>query len=246
MFQKVKGLVLRQSDYRDNDRILTVLTAEAGLMTVKARGVKGSKSLLRVACDLLTYSEFTVYQRQGYHTVTEAQPIAMFPELRSDVELLALGSYFAQMAEVLAQEDSPDPELLRLILHALQALCEGRSQRLVKAACELRLAALSGYTPEADACPVCGSETPDRFHVGRGAVECAACAPPDGGVQLPVSPGTLSAMRHILSCDVSRVFRFTLGEASEKELADVAETYLLTRLERGFFTLDFYKSLQLT
>ena len=31
-----------------------------------------------------------------------------------------------------------------------------------------------------------------------------------------------------------------------KELSDVAETYLLTQLERGFFTLDFYKSLKMT
>ena len=31
-----------------------------------------------------------------------------------------------------------------------------------------------------------------------------------------------------------------------KELADVAETYLVTQLERGFYTLDFYKSLLLT
>ena len=34
--------------------------------------------------------------------------------------------------------------------------------------------------------------------------------------------------------------------ASDPAFADVAEAYLLTQLERGFSTLDFYKSLRLS
>ena len=52
-------------------------------------------------------------------------------------------------------------------------------------------------------------------------------------------------MRYLAVCPPKRVFAFQLGEQSLKELSDIAETYLLTHLERGFFTLDFYKSLGL-
>lgn len=43
-----------------------------------------------------------------------------------------------------------------------------------------------------------------------------------------------------------RVFSFNLLPEPLKELSDVSETYFLTQLERGFYTLDFYKSLRLT
>ena len=53
-------------------------------------------------------------------------------------------------------------------------------------------------------------------------------------------------MRYITGCDAKRLFSFSLDGPARKELADAAETYLVTQLERGFYTLDFYKSLLLT
>ncbi|MBQ7256054.1 MAG: DNA repair protein RecO [Oscillospiraceae bacterium] len=243
MYETVKGIILRETQYKDADKILSLLTAERGLVTVKARGVQRSKSLNKSACQLLTYSEFQLYERQGYYTITEAQPIMMFRQLREDMELLALGSYFAQAAEVLAQEDAPNPELLSLLLHALNALCAQKPQMLVKGAFELRLAAIAGYEPDLSGCASCGEEA-TRFDITNGELLCANCG--GSGLKLPVSPGTLSAMRYILTAEIGRVFSFSLSDGSIKQLSDVSEAYLLMRLERGFFTLDFYKSLFLT
>lgn len=243
MFLKTDGLVVRQVNYKDNDQILTVLTKEHGLMTLKARGVRSRSSRLKGACQLLAYSEFTVFENRGFHTIDEANAIQMFPELRTDIELLSLASYFAQVAEVLSQEDMPNPELLSLTLNALYALCRRLcTPELVKAAFELRAACLGGYTPELSGCAVCGDPEPDRFDVRGGILCCASCSA-DEGLRLPVSPGSLAAMRYLVSCDAKRIFAFRLEGRAVKELCDLAETYLQTQLERGFYTLDFYKSL---
>lgn len=243
MFLKTDGLVVRQVNYKDNDQILTVLTKEHGLMTLKARGVRSRSSRLKGACQLLAYSEFTVFENRGFHTIDEANAIQMFPELRTDIELLSLASYFAQVAEVLSQEDMPNPELLSLTLNALYALCRRLcTPELVKAAFELRAACLGGYTPELSGCAVCGDPEPDRFDVRGGILCCASCSAGEG-LRLPVSPGSLAAMRYLVSCDAKRLFAFRLEGCAVKELCDLAETYLQTQLERGFYTLDFYKSL---
>lgn len=243
MFLKTDGLVVRQVNYKDNDQILTVLTKEHGLMTLKARGVRSRSSRLKGACQLLAYSEFTVFENRGFHTIDEANAIQMFPELRTDIELLSLASYFAQVAEVLSQEDMPNPELLSLTLNALYALCRRLcTPELVKAAFELRAACLGGYTPELSGCAVCGDPEPDRFDVRGGILCCASCSAGEG-LRLPVSPGSLAAMRYLVSCDSKRLFSFRLEGRAVKELCDLAETYLQTQLERGFYTLDFYKSL---
>lgn len=240
--------MLRETEYKDADKLLTVLTKDRGRLTLRARGVRSRNSRLKSGCQLLAYSEFTVFENKNSQLIDEAVPLMLFLPLRADLEKLSLASYFAQVAEVLSQEDSPGPELLALCLNVLYALAEqDRPQQLVKAAFELRVACLAGYTPMLDGCAVCGAPEPDRFHVTGGVLQCAGCLlPGDTGLRLPVHSGALAAMRHIISCDRRRLFSFRLGEAAARELADVAETYLLTQLERGFFTLDFYKSLKLT
>ena len=62
---------------------------------------------------------------------------------------------------------------------------------------------------------------------------------------MPVTPGTLDAMRYIVSCDPKRLFSFEASADTLALLAQITETYLTTQLERGFSTLDFYKSLLL-
>lgn len=139
MYWKTQGLVLREVAYRDTDKLLTVLTRDRGKMTLKARGVRRSRSPMKAACQLLACSEFTVFEYRGMSTVNEAQTVELFPELRADLELLSLGTYFAQVAEVLSQEDDPNPELLSLTLNGLYALGKlHRPQLLVKGAFELR------------------------------------------------------------------------------------------------------------
>ena len=149
MYLTTRGLVLRTTEYKETDRILTILTDHDGLLSVKARGVRSNRSKLKGACQLLTYAEFTISDARGFTAITEATAIEMFPELRNDLLLLSLASYFAQLAEVLSQEDASSPALLSLILNALYALSKlKKPPRLVKAATELRLAASRTTAPE--------------------------------------------------------------------------------------------------
>ena len=244
MDRTIKALVLRESTYKDNDKILTLLTTDGALVTTKARGVKKLTSRICAACQILAFSEFTLSEVRGFSTVKEATSIELFLSMRSDIERLSLALYFAQVGEVVAQEDAPSSELLRLLLSALQALCRGRPQMIVKAAFELRLMALGGYTPDVLACAVCGNGVPDRFNVTQALVQCASCGKNANDLCLPISAGTLDALRYVLDAPMERVFGFSLGEATATEFSGIAEAYLLTRLERGFSTLDFYHTLQ--
>ncbi|MDR0890110.1 MAG: DNA repair protein RecO [Oscillospiraceae bacterium] len=246
MHLKTQAIVLRETQYNDNDKLLTILTRHYGKMTVKARGVKSRASKLKASCQLLAFSEFTLLEHRDRYIITEADTIAMFSELRSDLELLSLASYFSQVTELLSQEDDPDPALLSLLLCALHALCRNKQpQSLIKAGFELRLACLAGYLPDLRGCAVCGKRDADRFNITRGALECASCAA-EQGIRLPLSAGTLEAMRYVCAAPIEKLFSFRLSAASLAELSGIAEAYLCTRLERGFYTLDFYKSLFIT
>ncbi len=244
MYLTTEGLVLRETAYQDTSKLLTVLTRNNGRLTFKARGVNRRSSRIKAPCQLLAFSEFTVNENKGYYTIYEAEAKELFPPLRGDLERLSLSSYIAQLLETVSQEDWANPALLELGLSALYALSyRNRPQRLVKAAFELRLMCLAGYTPMLDGCALCGEDQPDRFNVTMGALQCAACSSADDGLRMPIDAGCLAAMRYIVQAPLKKVFSFSLGEASLKLLGDVTETYLLTQLERGFSTLDFYKSI---
>ena len=248
MFYTTKALVLRESQYKDNDKILSLLTEELGLITAKARGVKRKNSTLRSGCQLLCYSEMTLFEKNGYYTINEAEPIEMFMGLRTDIELLSLGSYFAQLLENAAAQDQVNPELLPLGLNSLYALDKlKKPQKLVKAAFELRLLSLSGYYPNLDGCAVCGEGSARQFYFQEGTLLCDSCRRLSGlGDSRSLSDGVLAAMNHIIRCPRQKLFSFSLPEKAMTERGEVCEQFLLTQLDGRFSSLDFYKRLFIT
>lgn len=245
MYLTIQGIVLRVSDYSDRDALLTVLTKKHGKLTLKARGLRRKNSPLAAVCQLLAYGEFTVFEYRGQYSINEAHVINLFQNLRSDLEHLSLASYFAQVTEVLSQEDYPTPELQSLLLNCLYGLSDlGLSSDQVKAVFELRAACLSGYTPDLFGCHVCGSQTPDRFDLSSGLLECQSCRDSAStGIRLPITPGILDAMRYICFCDPKKLFSFRLNREELQRLSELTEGFLTTQLERGFSALDYYKKL---
>ena len=124
-----------------------MLTRTEGKLAVVARGAR-RRSRIAAAAQLLVYSEMTLYQKGHWSILDDASTMELFDGVRQDVELLALGSYFAELTELLTAEDVPAPEILSLLLNALYALGTLRREPAqVKAAFELRLLALGGFEP---------------------------------------------------------------------------------------------------
>ena len=246
MYLTIRAIVLRVTDYNDRDALLTVLTQKHGKLTVKARGLRRKNSPLIAPCQLLAFGEFTLFEYKGQYTINEAHSIELFSNLRRDLTKLSLGTYFAQVAEVLSQEDLPNPELQSLVLNCLYALSKlNEPEMKVKAVFELRAACLAGFMPDLFGCHICGCQTPDRFDLSEGMLECVSCRGMGGGIRMPVNPSVLDAMRYICFCDPKKILSFDIKMENLMKLADITEAYLTTQLERGFSTLDFYKSLMI-
>ena len=240
------GLVLRETETKETDKILTVLTPDLGKISLIARGARRRNSPLAAGCQLLAYSELTIYQRGAWRYVSEASTIELFDGVRRDFELLSLASYFAELTESVSGEEQPAPEILSLLLNALYALSAlKKDPLLVKPVFELRLMALSGFEPLADGCAVCGKKEPERpmLDVVQGVVHCAGCKQP-GGLSLPLTRGSLAALRHALYGDEKRLYSFTLDKSALRQLDHAAEAFVAAQLERSFRTLDYYKSIR--
>ena len=243
----VKGIVLRAVDTKESDKILTVLTP-GGKLPVIAKGARGRKSRVTACTQLLAYSELTLSESRGWQYLSEGSPIQLFEGTRQDIALLSLASYLAELTEAAALEEVESGAILSLLLNALYALGElKKDPALVKAAFELKLMSLIGFEPLADACAYCGNPEPEDpvLDVREGVVCCGKCGKGERGLAMPLSPGSLAALRRALYGEAKRLYSFSLAGPDLKKLGDASEAYVHAMLERGFKTLDFYKGLQM-
>ena len=236
------GLVLRETDTRDADKILTVLTPDRGRLSVIARGARRKGSRVAAACQLLAYSEMTLYEKGRWTMLDAADTIELFDGLRQDLTALSLAAYFAELTEAVSDGSGDVLPLLLNALYALSAL--KKPPQLVKPAFQFRLMALAGYEPMADGCALCGAPEPENpmLDVVHGVVHCGKCRE-KGGLSLPLTASGLAALRYVLYGDPRRLYSFSLPPEGLRALNHAADAYVSAQLERSFRTLDYYKTI---
>ena len=240
-----KGLILKEQSIGEQDKLVTVLTADLGVIKAFVRGAKSIKSNKQSATGLFCYSKLSLYNGKDSYIIDEAQTIEVFFGLRSNIEKLALAQYFAELSCELAPELSDANEYLRVVLNSLYMISNSKKPDLqIKAITELRLLSLSGYMPNLVACERCGEfETETMyFDIEHGLIYCENCA--DENAPLALELGIVSAMRHIIFSKLEKLYSFNMTDAQLQDLSYVTETYLKSKTERKYRTLDFYNSLR--
>ncbi len=238
-----KGLIIKEQSTGESDRIVTLLTADFGLIRAFVRRAKTFKNQNLSSTSLFVYGDFTLYKGKDAYVVDSASPIEVFFDLRNDIETLSLAQYFAQLTYFLGAEEHPAPETLRLVLNALHLLCKGnKSKKLIKAVVEMRMLCLGGYMPNLLGCYRCGVYETDImfFDIEEGCIYCKDCFR-NNALEAPLS--VVTAIRYICLSDISKVYSFSLGDENMNILSDICEKYMLSRVESKLPTLDFYKKI---
>lgn len=233
------GLIIREKSTGEQNRLVTVLTRDYGVIRACVYGAKKIGSRTGAATQLFAFSELGIAERRGSYIIEAAKPKEVFFNLRNDVKKIALAQYFAELSECLVPEGENTEEYLRLILNSLMLLMEDkRSEKLIKAVFELSILSMAGYMPNIVACEECGKYEDEfmSFDVSSGNIYCNTCS--SFGMKVPM--GVISAIRHIVLSDRQKIFNFTLSESNLQALADVSEKYVSVTLQRKFRTLDFY------
>ncbi len=243
---KTRGLVLREMNIRDNDKLLFILSEDLGPIRAFANGVRKMGHKNAAASSALCFADFTLNKsRSGdTYTVTETEVIEIFFELRRDILNLTTAQYICEICGNFAAENEPAGEILSLALNCLYCLAKGRqSPYLIKAVAELRLCTICGYMPDLDLCAQCGASHSDMLlNISDGRIYCSSCA----GASLEflrLDATLLAAMRHITLAEPKRIFSFKIPEPYEKKLSYITEKYSINQTEQKPKTLSFLHTL---
>ena len=239
------GLILKEQNIGEKDKLVTVLTRHNGLVRAFVRGAKSVNNRKNSSTGMLCFSKLCLYKTKESYIIDEAEPIELFFELRNDLEKLSLAQYFSEIVMTLVQEDEPAEDYLRLILNSLHFLAKGKMPiEQVKAITELRLMCIAGYMPNLIACDRCGEYETNTmyFDVEDGLLYCENCM--SNSMLFPLDIGLIKALRHIAFSDFEKIYSFKMEEQALPDLSYLTERYLLSKLQRNFKTLEFYNSIK--
>ena len=196
------GLVLKETRYKESDRILTILTPELGVISAAAQSSLRLKSKLFSACGLFCYSEFTLVPGRNMYTVREAEVKNVFHGISSSIEGMSLAMYMAEMAMTLSPTGQEAQRELRLLLNCFYMISESKTDlRVIKAVFELRTMSECGFMPQIVCCRDCSAYDGVAFYLDVRKVICSVQTAP----QKQERPATL-IRAHCMRCGTSALW----------------------------------------
>ncbi|MDD3334606.1 MAG: DNA repair protein RecO [Eubacteriales bacterium] len=177
-----EGVVLRYANYREHDRMLTVISPEYGRIDALSRGCRRPKSPLMPASELFVSGEFVFYQSHDHFTLTSCTLRDTFYPLRLEPYRLTCASYQAALCAAAVQPSQEAEGLYRLLLRGLYLLAyDDRGDALeMTSAFLLLFADQIGYRPRLTRCAHCRVPLPTqssgRFDIEAGGLCCEGCS----------------------------------------------------------------------
>lgn len=240
-----KGIVIKEINTGEADKIVTVLTAEEGKISVAAKNARRPKNSLSSGTQLLCFSDYMLFKGKELYNMSCCEVIEPNYEIRNDIYKLTYSSHILDLIYDNVQEGEPSESILRLLLNTLYVIAKTeRPLELVTRVFELRLMALLGYEPQVSGCINCNKTDDENmyFDLDNSGIVCGECVNPKGRV-IPLLPGTVKALKYIMRINPQKLFSFSLSEQSIKELGIISRKYIKEHLGKEYNKLDYLKQL---
>lgn len=223
---KVKGIVIRESTYKDNDKIITILTDSIGKVSVIAKGAKKTNSPYLASSQYLVYSEFVLYQNTGYFYLNSASVINTFYNLRIDLDKLQIVFELTKLINSVTDENQDCEKILKLFLNTIYALDKlDKDKKLIVNAFKIKLFTLLGFAPRQDKCANCSKLLLDSeeefvyYNYVDNVFLCENCKGiGDSRNVIRLTKATFNAIFYVIRSDLKKMFSFELKSYTDFEL----------------------------
>ena len=241
---KTRGLVIKQSDFGEANRIITIFTKEYGIITAAVYGAKSIRNKNSAPTQLMTYADFVLTSNNNSDVMSlkSAEVIESFYGIKEDIVKLSLCVYFADLSYSLLGKNVPDENVLSLFLNSVYALSNDIAKcEKVRAVFELRIMAYSGYMPNLRSCCECGNiKEIGYFSVKRSGVVCKNCKKDD---DIVIDAQIFHTLAYILLSESKKMLSFEADDDTMKTISKIAQEYIPVHNEKNFESLTYYKNM---
>ena len=240
---RARGIIIKQSDYGEGHRILSIFTEGYGIIKAVSYGVKKSRSKAAASSQFLCYGDFELYkgENKDIMTVNSIDTVDGFYPISEDIKKLSLCVYMSDITYSILGMNNPDDRILHIFLNSIYALAY-RNENLnkIKAVYELKLMCAGGYMPEIHSCVSCGKGDVFAFDLLKGGMVCRECG---GKYIVQMDKNLYRALDYISACSDKKMLSFNASDDVLEKLGRLTERYISLQLDHVFGSLDYYKAM---
>lgn len=91
----VKGIILKSNEFKEKDRIISVLTRDLGIINICCKGVAGKSSKLSFVSVPYSYCDFVITENHGFYYLKEGSVISGNTGIMNSLEAIAVSGHIA-------------------------------------------------------------------------------------------------------------------------------------------------------
>lgn len=242
-----KAIVLRSINLSEKDRLITCLTEHHGKIKCAAKGARNIKSKFGAALEPMSFIQMIYFgkENQEIYRLNHCDILESFQSIREDIGKIYTAVYFNELVDAMAAEGDRDTKLFYFLLDTLRELKSRATPETLCPLFEMRIMALSGYTPRLNQCVVCRAIPEGEwidFSFKKSGVVCGNCAPKTRP-NLHIRAGTLSYIKKMLSIDVNRSQRLKIPKNLEKEIESLTHKLVSQYAGREMKSYSFIRKM---
>lgn len=176
-----EGLVLKNINFKDSDKIYTIFVRVLGKVSGKARGIRKFSSKRLSSLDSLNLVKIGLVGDYELKTITEVVLIDSFKNIKTDLSKLKTAIYLIEIVSNYLNESEEYTDLFDLLIKCLKRL-EGTSylDTRIENYFEYQFLKMSGYELNLHDCCFCGRDIQANirftFNFEKGSLICADCS----------------------------------------------------------------------
>jgi len=222
MIKKLEGIILSEVDYKENSKIINILTKEDGLIGVLAKGAKRMKSPLANTTTKLTYGIFHLnWYDNRMPTLIETDIINNFKNIRKDLVKTSYAIYILELSNQVYKHENNN-SIYNLLIDSLTKINDNFDPLVITNILELKLLEYLGIKPVIDKCISCGN-LKDIITISsyRGGYICKDCLNNDN----IVSTKTIKLIRMFYYVDIAKISKLDITEQIKQEINNFIDDY---------------------
>ena len=227
---KLKGIVIKADDYKDSDKLVTIFSAEKGLIRARARGVKKNKAKLAFAVQPFAFVEFMMTERDGFYTIINASSIDQFFAVTSDFDNYIFMLACLEVIQKTVKENENQIDLFLLLLNSLKLVAyEKVSSINVFIKFMIEAMGYLGFSFIFDKCACCGNKLNENnigFSYEYNGLLCTRCLNKLDSLEL--NKVEYAILRNISAVDIEKLSTLHFPSREDK----VSVVTLLTKVFR--------------
>lgn len=238
---RCEAIVLATMDYRETDRLATMLTMEHGKLRVIARGAKRSQRRFGAALESFARLQAELLLRDGLIPLLHTDILTLHHGIRGDLGRLGHAAYAVELVDRFLPEGLPNARLFRLLDSYLKHLDSQPAAPSDRRFYEANLLNILGYRLALHGCSGCGhrpaADESCRYNVASGELHCCRCP----GAGLPLAASTMALLERTLA--IGRFNNLTFPPAELAEAGTLLDAAIAVHLERPLAALAFLRDM---